>query len=303
MNSICCNQPSRFGGRDIALGQDSGLMAKSLRVSTSRESKTDLTIITAEGDKVTLSAQSSIEADYTTYRAALVMKGMSGEVSGETLAIEIEQGIQISVEGDLNDQELEALSEAIQTVYGMMKDLLSGDNSSALAQAETLEGLAPIASIQGSATFIQSLQVEQQTVTGKTIPAQFPDKDGQPSLGEGTSSDPVEKETDKIIDVIKKSGFHPRAFRRPLKGMFRYLLGRHDKGQGMEAGKRALSDRFRSRLMDRIAEMEQKKGAAENADTEMSMRPFVENLKEETKALPPSGRSRVVGDIRGSFFQ
>ena len=66
-------------------------------LSTYQQKNTDITIITAEGDKVTLSASTHQEASYLTY-SSLVRRGSEmTQIQGKRYSMEINQDFSITI--------------------------------------------------------------------------------------------------------------------------------------------------------------------------------------------------------------
>ena len=95
-------------------------------VSVSREQSVAIMFETKEGDQVTLSADSSIEAAYATYDSKAQIKGAHTESKGQLNSVTAERKFTINVEGDLSDQEKKEIKKLLGKIFKMMKNFLSG---------------------------------------------------------------------------------------------------------------------------------------------------------------------------------
>jgi hypothetical protein len=135
------------------------------RVTRSLEQHADVTLVTAEGDRVTLSSGSQAQVTYATYEDLRYMRGRFAEFHSETLGLEVSREYSILVDGDLNEKELRDIRKAVRAIEKIMRDFLSGDIAHAAAKAMKIGKLESISSLDASLQFERSLSVEQQ-VTG-----------------------------------------------------------------------------------------------------------------------------------------
>ncbi len=191
------------------------------------EQSSDITLFTAEGDKVTLSSFSSLEASYATYSSQGLIDGVATQSHIEAFSITEQFAMELSIEGDLNEQELKDILKAFKTIEKLSEDFFSGNTEDALDYTEKITGLDSIAGFDANLQYSLSLSV-QQTVT-KTAPA-LPESAAQTSPLQVPST-PVEDnplptappniteaetppvpgpiETDPIDDLIKTSEAEP----------------------------------------------------------------------------------------------
>ena len=125
MNSIIPYNPAPPGPSDFREAYQSYAELQAVRLSISEIQTKDITIYTDEGDKITISSNEQSHAQYLTYEG-LARKRISGDYQGhtvrrETLAMfkgerfefENSRSISISVDGDLDEQELKDIKQAI----------------------------------------------------------------------------------------------------------------------------------------------------------------------------------------------
>ncbi|MFQ5588890.1 MAG: SPOR domain-containing protein [Nitrospiria bacterium] len=124
------------------------------------------TLFTAEGDRVSLSTFSSIEASVSTYNHMGEVQG-----AGESTDISLSKtfAMSLSMEGEFNAEELKDLKKALKAIEKLSKDFFKGKPEKALDRAERVSGLSTIASFEAVLHYQKNLSVEQ-TVTD-TAPA------------------------------------------------------------------------------------------------------------------------------------
>ena len=132
-------------------------ISQSAQFTTSHHQNTDITIFTAEGDKVTLSSTSQFQATCATYNSFARTKGEFTWSRGQSLDLNISRELSILVDGDLDKQELKDINKAIKTIEKIMRDFLSGDIGNAVAKALRISKLESISSLEADLQFEQSI--------------------------------------------------------------------------------------------------------------------------------------------------
>ena len=126
--------------------------------SVSQSQSTDITLVTAEGDTVTLSSSFEREVKFETYNSRGESASMLSKSSSSSFSL--------SIEGDLDRKELRDIRNAIRTIEKVNRTLMRGDLEKAAHQAEKLQRLDTIASLD--AELLMTRQVTLETWTGQT---------------------------------------------------------------------------------------------------------------------------------------
>ena len=143
-----------------------GSLSQTEKISLWESRETDVSIVTQEGDYVTISADSEFQLNFSTYDHTGRMKGYTSRLHSETLSLESSQEFSISVDGDLNEQEIKDIRKVLQSLDNIMKDLLSGKPDQGMIRAEKLGDLGSLSSLDAT------LQVEQSLSVGRTTLAE-----------------------------------------------------------------------------------------------------------------------------------
>lgn len=129
----------------------------------SRQASISLT--TAEGDVVTI--RSSQQQAHALAYGQQVSAG--GHVQGLTMSGLEKQAFSISVQGDLNEEELRDIERLLSELSAIAADFFNGDYEQAMAGALSLGDMGSIAELQ--ATFIQTSMISQQAAYSERGPA------------------------------------------------------------------------------------------------------------------------------------
>jgi hypothetical protein len=135
------------------------------QVQAATHTSADITLVTAEGDKVTLSTDAVMQAAYTRYDARGRLRGYGLERHAETFQLVSANDISLQIEGDLNDAERADIEQALGTIEKFAADFFNGKEDEAPNQIFNLGNLNTLRSLDTTLEFSQSLTVSQQTET------------------------------------------------------------------------------------------------------------------------------------------
>ena len=144
------------------------LQAAQLRVSQSQTA--DITIVTREGDTVTLSSSKSAELSFATYSALGQAGKASASLSGMTAELQRSTSLSISFAGDLNKEELMDIRRALQTFQKAAHDVLTGHAEKAASRTAKLAKLDQISSIEADLIFNREVSRTQASAKSKSAP-------------------------------------------------------------------------------------------------------------------------------------
>jgi len=209
-------------------------------VNASRSIQEAFTIVTKEGDKVTLSGSSRFELGLTTYNASGRIQGADVNAQGQSLSLSSSRELSISVEGDLSEEELRDIRKLVRTTERLARDFARGDLDAVAKDTRKLSGLDSLASFQGEISISQSLsvaQLQQSVVATPANPSAIStqaDSTGTPptvGVAAATPSTP-DQLVSAIRGEIQKSGIDPKKLIKPFEGLFSRLAGSsHERGE------------------------------------------------------------------------
>ncbi len=123
----------------------------------------DLNLVTAEGDKVTLSMDTVASAVYAAHGEVQADADTAAVSWGEFSGGQVEREVTLSVEGDLNRAERREIRKVISTINRMMNDFVEGRVKPMVNKASKLTGLENIVSLDLSMSYERIVVVAGQT--------------------------------------------------------------------------------------------------------------------------------------------
>ena len=126
MNTITDLNPGCCGRSFAATDGYSGNAAGVRQTAVSAGQRTDITIVTDDKDKVTLSFDADYQSFHTTYSALVANHSGYAIIEGERFAFDLSLEQSIRMEGDLNEQESKDISKVLKRLNRIMKKFLAG---------------------------------------------------------------------------------------------------------------------------------------------------------------------------------
>ena len=147
-------------------------------VAVSNDFSGRLSVTTDEGDTITLTAD--LEADYRaiSYRSSGQAEGATVDVNAKYVEYSLKREFGVTVEGNLNEQELHDLEKLFRNVSNIFRTFLHGEDDEALAKtaklADRFERLSSLSSLDLSLDIERSFTVLAaqvvSEVTGQPLP-------------------------------------------------------------------------------------------------------------------------------------
>jgi hypothetical protein len=221
-------------------------------LSVSEEQQADFDIVTAEGDKVTLSSDYRAEATLATYEHLALSDSGYRQIEAQMLDFQMEQEIAVTVEGDLNPQELADIKSLISDLGTMFKEFLASGGQESPGIDEEFAKLSSLQSVQAQFDYSASVgylsaQSDKMTIGGP-VPAPSLPEDESPVAAAAQQAAPAvypppaatplppPAETaplaDRMTQKVRDSGVKPQKILKLLKKFLKQFL----KGMGAQAG-------------------------------------------------------------------
>jgi hypothetical protein len=134
------------------------------KVEVNTQTQTGLSIVTAEGDKVTLSTSASFQGIGVTYNVRGVAEGQAISLRSDVLEGAFLSQKQITIEGDLNEQEIQDIKKIVNQVNGLRQDVVSGDLNAIVANGQQISATGTIARVDLHIQHSESILVEQTSL-------------------------------------------------------------------------------------------------------------------------------------------
>jgi hypothetical protein len=215
MLSISQLIPSRNNLAGFALGNNEFKSSESMKVSSFSRESTDIVLFTQEGDKITISSESSSSSDYSNYRGLLFNNKGSAQFKKESLSVNSDNRFSMTVEGDLSENELKDINKALKIIGKIVEKLNSGDIENAMMLAGRAMNLESIAGVDASVEQEKKVIAESRIQTSMT---------GQAAKPSGSKSDDdttgkINSIADKISDIVKSTIYEDKT----LKALNNYI--------------------------------------------------------------------------------
>lgn len=243
------------------------------QIKANSRATVDLTIVTAEGDTVSLSATSVLRAAYTTYDAQGRLHGGSG-LTAETSRLSAKNQVALEVEGNLNAEELADVEQLLGHLTEMATDFFAGDVDSAIESALENDDLDTIAAFEASLTLHQQVSVRQRLGASQTdgnMFARVPEMpwQGRPETASGVllsdaantpsaSRSGVSQVIDNLMQAARDSNLSAETLSEHLPGFVSELLDHLADDLNLDTTARKLaahmSSTFTQRLRHAVAE-------------------------------------------------
>ena len=189
--------PSRFfqlPETDPQAGRTANVQVAAIQAST--DFSGTFSVVTAEGDKVTLSVDGEENFRYMNYGYKARSDDQHLEFKGESTEYSLSQTLGLTVEGDLNEQEVADLTKLFRKVKNIISNFFRGRDEQAVAKTakladqfgsfSTLAGLDLSMDVTRSVTALAAQLVTQQMAEPAALPS---------ALAEGTVSSPTPQQT------------------------------------------------------------------------------------------------------------
>ncbi|MDT7041022.1 hypothetical protein [Candidatus Nitronereus thalassa] len=172
------------------------------------QTQTGLSIVTAEGDRVTLSTNASFQGTGVKYNARGIAEGQAISLRSNVLEGQTTSQKQITIEGDLNEQEIEDIKKIVNQVNGLRQDVISGDLNAVLANGQKFSTTESIASVELNIQYAERVSIQQTSLRQRS--------QSQPSSSSQVTSDsPSSRSTgtsplDFLKEIFQSFGRNPR---------------------------------------------------------------------------------------------
>jgi len=248
----CCTSPAARP-HDPAATQASYQSSRLNWLSVSEEQQADFDIVTAEGDKVTLSSDYRAVATLATYEHLAFSDSGYRHIEAQMLDFQMGQDIAVTVEGDLNAQELADIKSLLSDLGAMFKEFLTSGGQPPPGVDEDFASFSSLKSVQAqfeysaSAGYLSARSIEM-TLGGPVATPSLPEAEtsvaaavqrAAPAVGPTPAETqlplPVEAApiADRMAQKVRDSGVKPQKVLKLLKKFLkRFLKGLGAQGAG-----------------------------------------------------------------------
>lgn len=244
MNPIAQQQSFVPFQRDDVAGGKSFQAEQTRAGALSMSQSTAITLTTEEGDKVTLNLSTATETKAGTYRSLAYGGGRASASQAGFFEQSSGQQMSVEIEGDINDEEMAEIKEAVKVIGGMMDDFLNGDLESMAREAQALKGLDTIDSLEAAFSYERQVMYGQEDALALQT-------EGPAGAGRGRRAQPhlqglmqrMDRLTDDMAEQVKRFDGPQRALIQSVDA----LLNRfHDEASGPVDGNELALDAIKT---------------------------------------------------------
>jgi len=160
MNTIS-SYPPLYTAASGAFG--SPQISESSRARLNARTHAEISLITADGDKVTLSASSALLATHTTYDYLGRIEGQALAAHAEKLQISSTSKFAVTVEGELDQEELADINKLLDAIETTVAGVFAGKPDKLLKSLAELGDLDSIASFEAALSYSREASAERAT--------------------------------------------------------------------------------------------------------------------------------------------
>ncbi len=275
MNAISPYAPNNLQRWDLDANIKSYNELQLTRIAASSQQSKEITLFTEEGDKVTISSAEQREMAYATYEAMFYQRlfntndnvAIVGDqlikFHGESIEFKTSRSLNISVEGDLNEQELKDIKKALRIIDKIMRHILhKGDISEGIDKILMIGSLDSISSIEANYRYERAILIERDTIeevntySAYELPEDTADtKADEPSLADLT---------EKIKQTVVNSGVKPTKFIKPIQRLFADIIKGLPENRPKNKPKIRLAKLIEKALIQELAQLKAPTAIPEN---------------------------------------
>jgi hypothetical protein len=218
----------------------------------------DVTLMTEEGDKVTLAYNSQAQTALVAYNERGTTAGQSFKRPAHLTKVAFSQALTLTVEGDLNREEQQDIHKALRRIGQMVKAFLHGKMEKVARQAGKLHQLDTVDHIQASYGLTYSATaIVAASETRLSDPFQTTASDQHAHdhhVGDATELEieEIDALTDEMARILRQSDREPEMLKQHSSRLFKQILDDLEPAHWWRQRAVALLEMIRERLGTRL---------------------------------------------------
>lgn len=209
----------------------------------------DITIVTDDGDRVTISSSNSLETSYTTYSGLLRSGSASLKAEGYEYASTLSSSLSLSIAGDLDKEEYEDILSAVKTIESLMEKPFKGSMDDLSKLAKEFLSLDSLSSLDAAIRVEESMSYEQtQAVVSEAVESKSEGKKGRSEWAR------IDHALDSILKSARKSGKSHGDVRDMMDNYLSGLLDMFSKKSEKNDETRKVGEQMKDMIMNRLDE-------------------------------------------------
>ena len=267
MNTITGHHPTCFDNSFAATDSYRLNAARVSQTAVSAEQNAAITIMTEQGDRVTLSVDAAYQSSYTTYSGLAANNDAYANIEGRQFSFDLSLEQSIRVEGDLNEQELKDIKKLLKRLDRVIHKFLDGKfEKVAQKAARLLKNMETIDSVEARVEVAQKAAAVDAQYVEATALSSF---NGERSAGRrplplehSFEFNPIRELTDEMVDVVKESQVDPVKVTRFLDNFIQRLLANATRGGQADSDIASLTRLIQSDFFQKLQNLSAKEPKA-----------------------------------------
>ena len=218
----------------------------------------NMTLMTEEGDKVTLNYNTQAQATVVAYDERGVAVGHASQTQARYADVAFGQELTLTVDGDLNKEEQRDVRKALKRIGKMVTAFLQGKMEQAARHAAKLSDLDTVDNIQASygltysATTIVAATQTRQYAPIDTTPFDRPAGDHRLAQATESEIEEIDDLTEEMAQILGESELEPEECEERSDRLFKQLVDELEPGHWWHRRAVALLEMIRERLESRL---------------------------------------------------
>lgn len=234
--------------------------------SYAKTENADITIVTDDGDRVTILSDMSMESSYTSYSGLLRSGSSSVKAAGYEYQSQLQSNFSMSIVGKLDDEEYDDIISALKTIDSVMKSVSSGNMVDLQSIAEKFGELESLSGLNASIQVEESMSYQQ----AQSVISEVDEPEGREHKGHRLA-DKLDHTLDRILHSGEKHGRDHGKIKLLMKDYLSQLLDSFSKKPEKFKHRHEAGELMKDLIMNRLSEKSQEsENAPGNTPTEVN---------------------------------
>jgi hypothetical protein len=216
------------------------------------QASADLTVVTDEGDTVTLSASSALQASHTTYDARGRVQGQRFAAHAANQEFTFADDVAFAVQGDLNAEELADIRSLVGNIEELATDFFSGDFDFAGLEKLDFEHFDTLAGFNATLAFTRKVSVAQVVETTSNRPQTSSRPQTETAARPALAGKRLGQLIDDLSDATQRLQAVSEKIARNVPTLLDEILSSLAERQQFDAPKRTLATRVAQEVTERL---------------------------------------------------
>ncbi|MHC4267402.1 MAG: hypothetical protein ACYSTS_02950 [Planctomycetota bacterium] len=221
-------------------------ISRSESLTVDYQKSKNISILTSEGDVVTISSHEELHTGYYSYQDITSGNSNLSYQEGEQIELSVEKEFSLSVEGDLSKQEIKDIKKSLKLINRILNGYQSGDIEKVLKNVSKIGKLDSISNLEAAIQQVSSVSYVQQSIAGTVYPVEQNPQEaatdgpaipviqdnmilgiedtGPEEKDTEVSSPNIQKDvntiTDKMVEAVKSTDEKPDKLARSVQKLF-----------------------------------------------------------------------------------